>query len=97
MRIVALRERVASVGDALRATFGLPAGVAMAGGLVAGLAVPELDRWLDVRVPLFVFASREAARGMLETVATATVAVAGLSFSVTIVAFTLSSSQLSPP
>jgi uncharacterized membrane protein len=96
MKILALRERAASIGDALRATFGLPAALAMALGLVAGLAVPELDRWLGVHVPLFVFATPEAARGMLETVATATVAVAGLSFSVTIVAFTLSSNQLSP-
>lgn len=96
MRALALRERFAVVVDALRATFGFPAALAMALGLIAGLAIPELDRWLGVHVPLFVFATQEAARGMLETVATVTVAVAGLSFSVTIVAFTLSSNQLSP-
>ncbi len=94
--IVALRERAASASDALRATFGMPAALAMALGLVAGLAMPQLDRWLDLHVPLLGFATLEAARGMLETIATVTVAVAGLSFSVTIVAFTLSSNQLSP-
>ncbi|MCB0877069.1 MAG: DUF2254 domain-containing protein, partial [Solirubrobacterales bacterium] len=35
-------------------------------------------------------------RSLLETIATATVSVAGLSFSVTVVAFTLASQQLSP-
>jgi uncharacterized membrane protein len=63
---------------------------------VLGLFLPEVDDWLDVRVPLFVFSTQDAARSMLETIATATVSVAGISISVTIVAFTLSANQLSP-
>lgn len=90
------RERVIAVADAFRATFGLPAGLAMAAGLILGLGLPELDGLLDAKVPLFVFSTQEAARGMLETIATATVAVAGISISVTVVAFTLSANQLSP-
>ena len=47
-------------------------------------------------MPLFDFSTEEAARSMLETIATVTVSVAGIAFSVTIVAFTLSTNQLSP-
>lgn len=90
------RERLEAIVDGLRATFGFPAGIAMVLGLLAGFLLPEVDDWLDIAVPLFVFASQDAARSMLETIATATIAVAGVSFSVTIVAFTLSASQLSP-
>ncbi len=90
------RERAAALADLLRTTFGLPAALAMGSGLVVGLGMPEIDKWLDVHVPLFVFSTQDAARGMLETIATATVSVAGISISVTIVAFTLSANQLSP-
>ncbi len=90
------RERIAAATDAARATFGFPAGIAMGFGLILGLGLPELDDWLDVSLPLFVFSTQDAARGMLETIATAAMAVAGISISVTIVAFTLSANQLSP-
>lgn len=90
------RERIAALGDLTRATFGVPAAIAMAAGLLLGLGLAEVDAWLDVSVPLFVFSTQDAARSMLETIATATVAVAGISISVTIVAFTLSANQLSP-
>jgi uncharacterized membrane protein len=68
----------------------------MVAGLVAGFALPSLDAALDVDLPVFAFTTEDAARSLLQTVATATVSVAGLSFSVTVVAFTLASSQLSP-
>ena len=90
------RERAAALADLVRATFGFPAAIAMGLGLLVGLGLPEVDDWLDIRVPLFVFSTQDAARSMLETIATATVAVAGISISVTIVAFTLSANQLSP-
>ncbi|NLT05146.1 MAG: DUF2254 domain-containing protein [Solirubrobacterales bacterium] len=91
-----LRDRITAVADATRATFGLPAGLAMAAGVVAGFGTPALDDWLGVSMPLFEFSTQDAARGLLETIATTTVSVAGLAFSVTVVAFTLSSNQLSP-
>ena len=68
----------------------------MAAGLVAGLAMPAVDRALDVELPLFDFDTQDAARSLLGTVAGAAVSVAGLTFSTTLVAFTLASSQLSP-
>lgn len=82
--------------EALRASFGFFPGVAMAAGLGLGFAVPAVDAWLAIDVPAFDFESEDAGRGLLETVATSTVAVAGVAFSVTVVAFTLASSQLSP-
>lgn len=90
------RERVAALLDAARATFGFPAAVAMGLGLLAGLGLPEIDNWLDSDVPLLAFSGQDAARSMLETIATTTVAVAGIAISVTIVAFTLTANQLSP-
>ena len=91
-----LRERVSSVWDALRASFGFLPAVAMLAALVAGFALPSLDAALNVDLLVFDFTTESAARSVLQTIATASVSVAGLSFSVTIVAFTLASSQLSP-
>lgn len=90
------RERAAALLDLLRTTFGFPAALALSAGLALGLFLPEVDDWLDIRVPLFVFSTQDAARSMLETIATATVSVAGIAISVTVVAFTLSANQLSP-
>ncbi len=91
-----LPERVSSVWDALRSSFGFLSGVAMALGLLVGFVLPSVDAALDVDLPVFALAESDVARSLLQTVATATVSVAGLSFSVTVVAFTLASSQLSP-
>ena len=66
----------------------------MALGLIVGFVLPSVDVSIDI--PVFGFAEPDVARSLLETVATATVSVAGLAFSVTVVAFTLASSQLSP-
>lgn len=90
------REHAVGALDALRRSFGFLAGSAMVAGLVVGFALPSLDAELDLDLPVFDFAGQPAARSLLQTVATATVSVAGLSFSVTVVAFTLASSQLSP-
>jgi len=91
-----LRRRVASGWSELRSSFGFPAGVAMLLAVVLGFELPALDERLDVELPLFAFDSTDSARSLLETVGTVTVSVAGLAFSVTLVAFTLTSSQLSP-
>lgn len=90
------RERGAGLWDELKASFGFPAGLAMVAGLVLGFGLPTIDAWLLIEIPTFAFDTQEAATGLLETVATATVAVAGIAFSVTVVAFTLTSQQLSP-
>lgn len=68
----------------------------MLAGLLAGLGLPAIDQGLGIDLPVFSFDGQASARSLLQTIATATVSVVGLSFSVTVVAFTLASSQLSP-
>lgn len=88
--------RIAEGWDALRTSFGFLPGVAMLIGLLVGIGLPELDSALGIDIPALSFDGQDSARSVLATIATATVSVAGLSFSVTVVAFTLASSQLSP-
>ncbi len=95
-RINGGRGRLALAWDSVKASFGFPSGVAMVTAVFVGLALSSLDEALNVTVPVLTFDSQSAARGLLETIATATTAVAGLSFSVTVVAITLASNQLSP-
>ncbi len=82
--------------DALRASFGFLSAVAMLAAVALALGLPAADDALGTDLPVLTFDSQSSARSLLETIATTTVAVAGLSFSVTVVAFTLASSQLSP-
>ena len=90
------RVRLSERWDAVRSSFGFLPGVAMLFGLVAGFGLPTLDKEFGVTIPALSFDGQDSARSVLETIATSVVAVAGLSFSVTVVAFTLASSQLSP-
>lgn len=68
----------------------------MIAGIVFGLVLPAIDNAAGIQLPALAFESQSSARSLLETIGTTTVSVAGLSFSVTIVALTLASSQLSP-
>ena len=81
---------------ALRRWFWLPPAAAMAAAIVLAYAMPALDRLLGVDVPLFTFADYDSARRLLQTIATVTVSVIGIAFSVTVVALQLASQQLSP-
>ena len=89
-------ERASSAWESARSNFGFLAAVGMLIGVTAGFALPTLDDALELDPPVLDLVDRDVARSLLQTVATATVSVTGLSFSVTIVAFTLASSQLSP-
>jgi uncharacterized membrane protein len=82
--------------DALRRSFWFLPAAAMAAGLVAGFGLVELDYALDLDPGVFTFVDLQSARAVLETIATVTVSVAGLAFSVTVVALQLASQQLSP-
>lgn len=68
----------------------------MVAAVALGFGIPAIDAVLQLDLPVFAFDSEDPARGILETIATVTVAVAGVAFSVTIVTFTLAASQLSP-
>lgn len=89
-------EYTTSRWDDLKASFGFIPGLGLLSGLVLGICLPYIDEALDFEFPVIQFASTDAARGLLETIGTVTVSVAGLAFSVTLVALTLASAQLSP-
>jgi uncharacterized membrane protein len=83
---------VTALRDALRRSFGFLPAVGIVAGLVLGFVLPVVDGALRVDFGIFSFTERDSARSLLETIAS----VAGVGFSVTIVAFTLASQQLSP-
>ncbi len=95
MATVKGRNRLA---DRVRTAFWAIPAVAMALGVAAGILLPQIDEALKQTTfsVLGFGGNAEGARGMLSTIAGATVSVAGLAFSVTVVALTLASSQLSP-
>ncbi len=72
-------------------------GVMVALFAVLGVGLVELDRRLDVTAGSFVFAGdASAARTVLSVIAGSLITVAGLTFSITMVALQLTSSQFSP-
>lgn len=84
------------LGELTRRSFWLPPATAMVLAIAAGYLLPQLDRSAHLQVGLFGFGDVASARAILTTIATVTVSVAGLSFSVTLVALQLASQQLSP-
>lgn len=82
--------------EAVRGSFWLPTAAAVTGGIVSGFGFTSVHALVDLRFGLFGFSDQASARAVLQTIATATVSVAGLSFSVTLVALTLAAQQLSP-
>ncbi len=73
----------------------LPA-VGIVGGIGAGILVPVLDDVVDLPSALAVTGGPDTARAVLQVIVTVAVSVAGISFSVIVVALVLASQQLSP-
>lgn len=68
-------------------------------GAILGQALVQLDRWLTDRGRTLSFvpdATAESARAVLSTVATATIGIAGIAFSISLLIIQLASSQYSP-
>ena len=84
------------IADALRRSFWFLPVLAMLGGGGLGFLIPMLDTATGGTVGFFTTSDRDSARGLLETIATVTVSVAGVAFSVTVVALQLASQQLGP-
>lgn len=82
--------------EALRRAFWLPAAVGLVAGAALAWALRALDSLVDLGLGLFPFEDLSSARAVLSAIATVTVSVVALSFSVTLVALQLASSQLSP-
>lgn len=82
--------------DAVRRSFWLLPGVGIAIGALVGYFLVELDYDHELAPGVFNFVDLQSARAVLQTIATVTVSVIGLSFSVILVALQLASQQLSP-
>lgn len=87
---------LAVVVDALRRSFWFLPVIAMLLGGGLGFLVPMLETATGGSLGIFTTSDLESARGLLETIATVTVSVAGIAFSVTVVALQLASQQLGP-
>ena len=85
---------------ALRSSLWLIPGVALILAVAAGIALvsvdPALERGLAQRWPRLFGVGPEGARGMLEAIAGSMITVAGVVFSVTLVALSLAASTYSP-
>ena len=82
--------------DLLRRSFWVLPGVGIAVGICVGYLLVEIDYDLEPAPGVFNFVDLQSARAVLQTIATVTVSVIGLSFSVILVALQLASQQLSP-
>jgi uncharacterized membrane protein len=91
-----LADRLPFHLDALRRSFWVLPGVGIAVGVFVGYFLVEIDYDLEPAPGVFNFVDLQSARAVLQTIATVTVSVIGLSFSVILVALQLASQQLSP-
>ena len=66
-----------------------------AGAVLAGIALPEVDRTVE-GIPFLFRSGPDGARSLLSTVAGAMISVTGLVFSITVVVLQLASSQFTP-
>ncbi len=82
--------------EALRSSFWLASAIVVPLAIVLAFGLTALERGTKLDLGLFGLSDQASARAVLQTIATATVSVAGLSFSVTLVALTLAAQQLSP-
>lgn len=86
--------------QALRASFWLVPALVVLASMLAAVLLVEVDAWkpseLAAWSPRLFGASADGSRSMLSAIATSMVTVAGVVFSITIVALSLASSQYSP-
>ncbi|CAN5136299.1 DUF2254 domain-containing protein [soil metagenome] len=82
--------------EAASQSFWAPPAAAMLIGGALGFIVPEFDNASNGVFGIFSTSEFQSARSLLEVIATVTVSVAGITFSVTIVVLQLASQQLGP-
>lgn len=97
----AVRRRIAVVSGAIASRLWPVPLIAVIGAVLMGLALPELDRAVDPSLPdavtAFVFSGgTDAARAVLSAIAGSLITATSLTFSLTVVALQLASSQASP-
>jgi uncharacterized membrane protein len=93
-------KRVAQFFQDIRYALWFLPSIIMAGGAALGFAAVELDSRIDhealLRWPVLFAASAEGARGVLDTVASAMITVAALTFSITMLILSMGASQYTP-
>ena len=97
----AVRRRIAVISDAVASRLWPVPLIAVIGAVLIGLALPELDRSVDASladtVTAFIFSGgTDAARAVLSAIAGSLITATSLTFSLTVVALQLASSQASP-
>ncbi|GAA1469040.1 DUF2254 domain-containing protein [Microbacterium thalassium] len=97
----AVRRRLASITEAIASRLWPLPLVAVIAGVILGVALPVIDRAVDASLPswvgTFVFSGGvDAARAVLSAIAGSLITAASLTFSLTVVALQLASSQASP-
>jgi uncharacterized membrane protein len=91
-----MKGAIPAAWDEARRSFWLLPAIGLTVGVALGFGMPAVDSIVHIDVPLLSFKQPQAARTLLQTMATASLSVAGVAFSVTVVAFQLASQQLSP-
>lgn len=96
-----VRRRWAVLSEAIASRLWPIPLAAVIGGVLLGIALPELDRAVDESLPETVTAllfggGTEAARAVLSVIAGSLITATSLTFSLTVVALQLASSQASP-
>src|SRR5918997_6985274 len=95
-----MKSRLLAIWDALRSSFWLVPGTMVLGAIGLSYLTTTLDERLDTSglagFGWIYTGSAEGARSMLSTIAGSMLTVAGLTFSITIAALTLASSQFGP-
>ncbi|MBX7453478.1 DUF2254 domain-containing protein [Mycolicibacterium sp. 3033] len=97
----ALQQRRTVVREALRSRLWPVPALGVVAALIAGVAIPDLDRLIGGSLPSTVTAylfggGADAAREILGTIATSLMTVTSLTFSLTLVTLQLASSQYTP-
>lgn len=97
MKIVSFTGRLGKILDALRTNFWFIPSTMTVSAIALSLIVIEADRRVGEDVISWIWTGNpEGARAVLSTIASSMITVAGVVFSITIVALTLASSQFGP-
>ncbi|HEX5983942.1 MAG TPA: DUF2254 domain-containing protein [Solirubrobacterales bacterium] len=82
--------------ERLHNTFWVPPAAGIVLAIALALALPAVDGWVSLPDAVSFSGGPDTARAVLQMIATVAVSVAGISFSVIVVALVLASQQLSP-
>jgi len=95
-----MKTRLMNIWELVRTSLWFLPGLMVVAAMVLAVAMLAVDRWFETepdRLPTFLYTlGAENAREVLSTIAGSMITIAGVAFSITIVALTLASSQFGP-